>query len=237
VLKNRILDFSAPDLAVRMARRPRADVLSSQLKDKAMKLYYSPGACSLSPHIVLREAGISCSLERVDLSKHQLSSGADYYAINPKGAVPVLELDNGERLTEGSVISQYIAEKAGNTQLLPAAGTMPRYRVAEWQNYITSELHKSFAPLFGHPELDALGKSAYSNHLKKKFSWVSQQLQGKQFLTGDTFTVADAYLFVVSGWASHVKLDLSESPNVQAFMGRVAQRPAVQEAMKAEGLI
>lgn len=201
-----------------------------------MKLYYSPGACSLAPHILLREAGLQFSLEKVDLAKHQLASGGDFYSITPKGAVPVLELDNGERLTEGPVIGQYIAERANNTQLLPAAATLPRYRVAEWQNYITSELHKSFAPLFGSPELDANGKAAFAQSLQKKFAWVSGQLQGKQYLTGDNFTVADAYLFVVSSWAQYVKLDISGAPNVLAFLGRVAARPAVKEALRAEGL-
>ena len=202
-----------------------------------MKLYFSPGACSLAPHIVLREVGAKFSLERVDLPKHQLSSGADYYTINPKGAVPLLELDSGERLTEGPVIAQYIADQAGNTHLLPAAGTMPRYRVMEWQNYITSELHKAFGPLFGAPAVDDATKSAFAQTLQKKFGWVSEQLKGKQHLTGDTFTVADAYLFVVAGWSKHVQLDISHAPHLQSFLGRVAERPAVKEAMRAEGLI
>ncbi len=201
-----------------------------------MKLYYSPGACSLAPHIVLREAGARFSLERVDLATHKFGAGADYYTINPKGGVPVLELDNGERLTEGPIIAQYIADQAGNTQLIPAAGTPQRYRVMEWQNYITSELHKWFSPLFGSPVLDAPAKGAFAQSLQKKFGWVSEKLQGKQFLTGDAFTVADAYLFTVAGWASHVELDLAGAPNVQAFLGRVAERPAVKDALKAEGL-
>jgi glutathione S-transferase len=202
-----------------------------------MKLYYSPGACSLAPHIVLRETGARFSVERVDLATHKLANGTDYYTVNPSGAVPVLELDGGERLTEGPVICQYIAEKAANTQLLPAAGTMPRYRVAEWQNYITSELHKSFSPLFGSPEVDQLAKAAFAQRLQKKFAWLSEQLKGKQYLTGDTFTIADAYLFAVAGWSKYVNLDLSSAPNVQAFLARVAERPAVKEALRAEGLI
>jgi glutathione S-transferase len=201
-----------------------------------MKLYYSPGACSLAPHIVLRETNARFSLERVDLPAHKVANGTDYYTINPKGAVPVLELEGGERLTEGPIICQYIAEKAGNTQLLPAAGTMQRYRVAEWQNYVTSELHKWFSPLFGAPALDDTAKAAFAQSLQKKFKWVSDQLEGKQYLTGATFTVADAYLFVVTGWSKHVKLDLSAAPNVLAFAGRVAERPAVKEALSAEGL-
>jgi glutathione S-transferase len=150
--------------------------------------------------------------------------------------VPLLELDGGELLSEGPVIAQYIAEKAGNTQLLPAAGTLARYRVAEWQNFITSELHKSFSPLFGSPEVDSLAKSAFAQKLQKKIGWVSEQLQGKQYLTGDTFTVADAYMWVVVGWSKHVQLDISHTPNVGAFMARVAERPAVKEALRAEGL-
>lgn len=201
-----------------------------------MKLYYTPGVCSLAPHIVLREVGAQFALERVDLKAHKLGNGTDFYTINPRGSVPVLELDNGERLTEGPVICQYIAEQAGNQQLLPAAGTLPRYRVAEWQNFVTSELHKSFSPLFGSPALDEAGKSAFAQRLQNKFAWVSEQLAGKQYLTGDTFTVADAYLFVVSQWATPTKLDLSRAPNLTAFVARVAQRPAVKEALRAEGL-
>jgi glutathione S-transferase len=201
-----------------------------------MKLYYSPGACSLAPHIVLRETSSRFSLERVDLATHKLANGTDYYSINPQGSVPLLELEGGERFTEGPIICQYIAEKAGNTQLLPAAGTMQRYKVAEWQNYITSELHKWFSPLFGAPALDDTAKAAFAQSLQKKFTWVSEQLAGKQYLTGDAFTVADAYLFVVTGWSKYVKLDLSAAPNVLAFAGRVAQRPAVKEALGVEGV-
>jgi len=202
-----------------------------------MKLYFAPGACSLAPHIILREVNARFTLERVDVRSHKLGDGTDYYTINPRGSVPVLELDGGERLTEGPVICQYIAEQAGNTQLLPAAGTLPRYRVAEWQNYVTSELHKSFSPLFGSPALDEHGKSAFAQRLQKKLGWVSEQLAGKQYLTGDTFTVADAYLFVVGNWSKVVKLDLEQAPNLTAFLARVAERPLVKEAMRAEGLI
>jgi glutathione S-transferase len=186
---------------------------------------------------VLRETASKFSLERVDLSTHKLGNGTDYYTINPRGSVPLLELDGGERLSEGPVICQYIADKAGNTQILPATGTLQRYRVMEWQNYITAELHKSFSPLFGSPEVDALAKSAFAQKLQQKFSWVSQQLQGKQYLTGDAFTVADAYMFAVASWSKYVKLDLAQAPNVEAYLGRVAERPAVKEAMRVEGLI
>jgi glutathione S-transferase len=201
-----------------------------------MKLYFSPGACSLAPHIVLREAGLPFTLEKVDVAKHVLASGGDYFAINAKGQVPVLELDGGERLTEGPVIAQYIADQAGNTTLMPAAGTLARYRVMAWQNHITSELHKSFSPLFT-PAFDATAKALHSQLLRKKYEWVDSQLAATPFLTGDSFTAADAYLFTVTGWAKYVGLDLSDLPHLQAFLARVASRPAVQAAMKAEGLL
>jgi glutathione S-transferase len=201
-----------------------------------MKLYHSPGACSLAPHIVLREAGLPFVLEKVDTAKHTRSSGEDFYAISSKGQVPVLELDDGARLTEGPVIAQFVADKAGNTSLMPAAGSMARYRVMEWQNYITSELHKSFSPLFSSA-FDASAKALHSQLLRKKFEWVDSQLANSPFLTGQAFTAADAYLFTVTGWAKYVKLDLSNLPHLQAFLARVADRPAVQAAMKAEGLL
>lgn len=201
-----------------------------------MKLYYAPGTCSLAPHILLRETGLSFELERVDTSRHTLSSGADYYALNSKGQVPMLELDDGTRLTEGPVISQFIADQAGNTALMPAGCTLARYRVLEWQNFITSELHKSFGPLFT-PGFDAAAKALHSSLLRRKYDWVDKQLADGPFLTGDTFTAADAYLFTVTSWARHVGLDLSPLQHLQAFVARVASRPAVQAAMKAEGLL
>jgi glutathione S-transferase len=201
-----------------------------------MKLYFSPGACSLAPHIVLREANLAFTLEKVDTGKHLTASGDDFYAINPKGQVPLLALDEGGVLSEGPVIAQYIADRAANTSLMPPAGSVARYRVMEWQNYITSELHKSFTPLF-NPMLDAKSKGILSALLRKKYQWVDAQLTGKQYLTGDTFTAADAYLFTVTGWAKHVALDLSDLAHLQKFLARTAARPAVQSAMKAEGLI
>jgi glutathione S-transferase len=201
-----------------------------------MKLYFSPGACSLSPHIALQEAGLPYELSKVDLASHTTASGEDYYKINPSGAVPMLELDSGERLTEGPVISRYIAEKAKNADLLPAAGTMPRYRVEEWQNYITSEIHKSFSPLFGSPAVDAQAKAQYTESLKKKLRWVSEQLRGKRYLTGPKFTVADAYLFVVLNWTQHVGIDLGEFSELKKFVAEVAARPAVKAALQAEGI-
>jgi glutathione S-transferase len=203
-----------------------------------MKLYFSPGACSLAPHIVLREAGLSTSLVKVDLASHRNSDGSDFYAITPKGQVPLLELDDGSLLSEGPVIAQYLADQAGATALMPAAGTPQRYRVMAWQNFVTSELHKGFAPLFD-AEVNAEAKQRLSSVLVKKLRWVDGQLAkpaGGPFLTGAAFTAADAYLFVVTGWAPHVGLDLSPLANLQRFRAAVADRPAVRQAMQAEGL-
>jgi glutathione S-transferase len=201
----------------------------------AMKLYFSPGACSLAPHIVLREAGLTPTLVKVDLASHRSADGADFYATAPKGQVPLLELDDGTRLSEGPVIAQYIADQAGATALMPAAGTPQRYRVMEWQNFVTSELHKGFAPLFD-AEVNAEAKQRLSSVLMKNLRWVDAQLATGRFLTGSAFTAADAYLFVVTGWAPHVGLDLSPLANLQRFRAAVAKRPAVREAMQAEGL-
>ena len=200
-----------------------------------MKLYFSPGACSLAPHIVLRETGTPFTLEKVDTQAHVVGSGADYYAINAKGQVPVLELDDGTRLTEGPVIAQFIADRADASALMPAPGSVARYRVMEWQNYITSELHKSFTPLF-NPTFDSTAKEIHAKLLRKKYEWVDSRLAGTDYLTGENFTAADAYLFTVTGWAKHVNLALSDLAHLQRFVARVAARPAVREAMKAEGL-
>ena len=201
-----------------------------------MKLYYSPGACSLSPHIVLREAGLAFEPVLASTKTHKLQDGTDYYGINPKGYVPLLELANGERLTEGPVIVQYIADQAPAKKLAPAAGTMARYRLQEWLNFITSELHKSFSPLF-NPAMPEEGKALYRTRLGDRFKWVDGQLAGKNYLMGEDFSVADAYLFVVAGWSKHVGVDISGLANLGAFMARVGARPAVQEALKAEGLL
>ena len=200
-----------------------------------MKLYYSPGACSLAPHIVLCEAKLPHTLIKVDTSTHLTENGIDFYTINPKGYVPVLELDDGQRLSEGPIIAQFIADHTHREDLMPVAGSMARYRVMEWQSYITSELHKSFSPLFNRA-LDAPAKAVFGAILSKKFGWVSGQLRGKSYLTGESFTAADAYLFTVAGWAKYVSLDLSDLEHLQAFLKRVASRAAVQEAMKAERL-
>jgi glutathione S-transferase len=201
-----------------------------------MKLYYSPGACSLSPHIVLREAGLDFDLALVSTKTKKLADGSDYLAINPKGQVPLLELDNGERLSEGPAIVQYVADLVPTSGLAPAAGTLARYRVVEWLNFITSELHKGFSPLFS-PDTPADYKPIASARLLARLGYVNEQLEGKSYLTGDTFTVADAYLFVVSGWGQYVGVDISGLSHLQAFRARVAARPAVQAALRAEGLI
>jgi len=200
-----------------------------------MKLYYAPGACSLAPHIVLRETGAEFTLVKVDLATHRTADGTDYYTLNPRGQVPMLELADGNRLTEGPVIAQYIADQAGATALLPATGTLARYRVMEWQNFITSELHKGFTPLF-NPEVPADAKQVLSAALRKKLAWVDTQLAGRSWLTSEDFTVADAYLFTVCGWCRHVGLDIADLSQLQRFLAAVAQRPRVRDAMKAEGL-
>ncbi len=200
------------------------------------KLYYSPGACSLSPHIVLREAGLPFQLVMASTKTKKLADGSDFLAINPKGQVPVLELDNGERLTEGPVIVQYIADQAPASGLVPAPGTMARYRLQEWLNFITSELHKGFSPLFA-PGTHEDTKAASRSRLLEKLGWVDAQLAGKTWLMGDTFTAADAYLFTVAGWGKYVGVDIAPLATLSAYMGRVAARPAVQQALKAEGLL
>ena len=199
------------------------------------KLYYSPGACSLSPHIVLREAGLPFDLVLTNLKTHTLADGTDYYTINPKGSVPLLELNDGQRLSEGPAIVQYIADQAPVSKLAPAAGTMERYRLMEWLNFITSELHKGFSPVF-NPAMPEEAKVLARARLSDRLGWVDTQLEGKAYLMGDSFTVADAYLFTVAGWGKHVGVDIAPMKNLSAYMDRVAARPAVQAALKAEGL-
>jgi len=200
-----------------------------------MKLYYSPGACSLSPHIVLREAGLDFQAVKADLKAHKLEDGSDYYGVSPKGYVPLLELDNGERLTEGPAIVQYIADQVPAKKLAPANGTMARYRMQEWLNFITSELHKGIGFMFGPAVEDA--KVMMRAKALDRLKWVDSQLEGKSYLMGDEFSVPDAYLFTVANWTKHAGIDISGLKNLGAFMARMAARPAVQAAMKAEGLI
>ena len=201
-----------------------------------MKLYYSPGACSLSPHIVLREAGLPFTPVLASTKSKKLADGSDFLAINPKGYVPVLELDDGARLTEGPAIVQYIADQVPASGLAPAAGTMERYRLMEWLNFITSELHKSFSPLF-MPSIPAPVATVFRDRLLERFRWVDAQLAGRSYLMGETFTVADAYLFTVASWCSYVGLDIASLANLQAFVARVAARPAVRAALESEGLL
>jgi glutathione S-transferase len=200
-----------------------------------MKLYYSPGACSLSPHIVLREAGLPFEPVLASTKTHKLQDGTDYYTINSKGYVPLLELDGGERLSEGPAILQYIADQAPEKKLAPPNGTMERYRVQEWLNFITSELHKGFGVLF-NPAMPEEAKAVMRTKLADRLKWVDAQLEGKQYLMGEHFSVPDAYLFTVAGWGKYVGVDVSGLPNLSAFLARMAARPAVQEALKAEGL-
>ena len=201
-----------------------------------LKLYYSIGACSLSPHIALREAGLDFTLEKVDLKSKQTGSGGDIRRENPKGMVPVLVLDNGEVLTEGPAIVQWIADQKPDSGLAPPCGTMARYHLMEWLNFVTSELHKTYSPLF-RAETPAETRTERHAYLRKRYAIIEKQLQGRPYLFGDSFTVADAYLFTITNWAGTVKFDLSSFPNVLAFQARVAARPQVQAAMKAEGLI
>ena len=201
-----------------------------------MKLYYSPGACSLSPHIVLRESGLPFEPVLASTKTHKLQDGTDYYTINPKGYVPLLELDNGERLTEGPAIVQYLADQVPAKKLAPANGTFARSRLQEWLNFTTSEIHKTYSPLF-NPAVPEEYKTMAKAKLVERYRWVDAQLEGKSFLMGDDFSVADAYLFTVTNWAKFVGIDLAPFKNLAAYMARVAARPAVQEAMKAEGLL
>jgi len=201
-----------------------------------MKLFYSSGACSLSPHIVAREAGIEFSLQKVDLKTKTIAAEGDFFAINPKGYVPTLQLDDGEILTEGPTIVQYLADLKPEKGLAPPAGTMARYHLQEWLGFVNSELHKSYSPLF-RPDTPAETRADRQAYLNKRYAVVEKHLAGRPYLMGDKFTVADAYLFTVTNWAAKVKLDLSPFPNLRAFQERVAARPAVKAAMQEEGLL
>lgn len=201
-----------------------------------MKLFYASGACSLSPHIVAHEAGIELRLQKVDLKTKTIASEGDFFGINPKGYVPTLELDDGQILTEGTAIVQYLADLKPERGLAPAAGTLARYRLQEWLGYINSELHKTYSPLF-RPDTPAETRAERLAYLSKRYGVVDKHLAGRSYLLGDNFTVADAYLFTVTNWAGTVKFDLAPFPNVRAFQERIGARPAVKAAMKAEGLI
>lgn len=201
-----------------------------------MKLYYTPGACSLASHIVLCESGLPYTLERVDLRNKTIADGRDFLAINPLGYVPVLELNNGEMLTEGTAILFYLADRVPNSGLVPPAGEVARYRLLAWLNFIGSELHKNFSPLFGK-DTPAEYKAQVSARLATRFAHVDGVLAYSPYLADGTFTIADAYLFVVSNWAAIVGFDLTPYPHLLAFRERVAARPSVQRAMHEEGLL
>ena len=201
-----------------------------------MKLYLKPGACSLSPHIVLQELGLAHETEVVDLAKKVTASGANFLDINPKGYVPALTLDDGSLLTEGPAIVQYLADLHPEAKLAPPNGSLARYQLQSWLTYIGTELHKNFTPFF-NPAASAEMKSQAGAMLQRRFALVESELASKSYLMGEDFTVADAYLFTVTSWAKFIKFDLSAFPPLQAFQTRVAARPAVQRALKAEGLI
>jgi glutathione S-transferase len=208
------------------------DDFAALASDHPMKLYFSPGACSLHPHITLLEAGIPVDLVRVDLRAHKTADGSDYYAVNPKGYVPALRLDDGAILTEGAVIDQYIADQKPEAKLLPPAGTIERLRVQEWLHFIGTEIHKSFSLLFGKYD-DAI-KDAVRTRIGGRFDVVTKALDGHDFLVGDHFTVADAYLYNMLRWTAHTGIDLAKWPAIKAFFERVEARPAVQAALAAE---
>ncbi len=201
-----------------------------------MKLYFAPGACSLSPHIALQEAGLSFETEQVHLGSKQTKSGGDFRSINPNGYVPALQLDDGQVLTEGPAIVQYIADRKPESHLAPAAGSIERYRLQEWLNFISTEVHKGFSWLFNAKASDD-AKQLAREKLGERFDFLSSKLAGRPFLLGDTFTVADGYLFTVLNWTQFVNIDLGKWPTLKNFQERVAARPAVRAAMVAEGLI
>jgi glutathione S-transferase len=201
-----------------------------------MKLYYATGTCSLTPHIVLLEAGLPYTLEKIDFATKKTPAGIDYFTINSKGTVPALQLDDGRLLTEGPAIIQYLADQKPDSGLAPRAGTFERYQLMEILNYITSEVHKGFSPLF-NPKISADWRASAQANLEKKFDWLSGFLKDKTFLMGNAFTVADAYLFTVLSWTRPLKIDLERWPVLMAYQSRIAPRPTVQRALKESGLL
>jgi len=201
-----------------------------------MKLYYSPGACSLSPHIVLREAGVKFDLIKVNLADHKTEAGEDFYAVNPKGQVPTLKLDNGHVLTEGAIIAQYVGDHAPESHVVPKAGSFERYREAEWLNWIASEFHKPMGSLFNKDMAGKAGDLIKAN-IGRKLDYLESHLAKHEYLVGGHFTAADAYAFTILSWAGHVGVDLSKHAHVVAYQARIGARPAVQAALKAEGLV
>jgi glutathione S-transferase len=201
-----------------------------------MKLYFYPGACSMAPHIAMREAGFSFDLDKVDLAKKRTESGEDFTKVNPKGYVPALRLDNGEILTEAAVILQYLADQKPQAELAPKTGTMERYRLMEWLNFIAAEIHKTLGALF-NPKITPEWKANQIALFGRRCDYLVQAIGSRPCLMGERFSVADAYLFTVLGWANMFKLDMDKWPTLKDYMGRIATRPAVKEAMRAEGLI
>lgn len=201
-----------------------------------MKLYYSPGACSLVAHIVAHELALPLALERVSMKTKQTETGADFLGINPNGYVPALALDDGQVLLENIAIVVYLANRKPGSELLPGSETLDHYRILQWLSFVSSEVHKSYGPLF-HPELPDAAHEAARQQLQKRLGYIEQTLSAQPYLTGEHFTLADIYLYVTCNWAPLVKVDLSAFPNLQQFHARVAQRPAVQAAARAEGLI
>lgn len=200
-----------------------------------MKLYFTPGACSMAPHIVLREAAYEFELEKVDLGKRKTETGEDFTAINPKGYVPALQLDNGEILTEAAVILQYLADQKPEPELAPRAGTLARYRLMEWLNFVSAEIHKQLAPLF-KPGLGEDVRKGQIEQLSRRFEFLAKHFDANAYLMGDRFGVADAYLFTVLSWTYKFKIDLSPWPQLQSYIGRIRERPAVRQTLTAEGL-
>jgi glutathione S-transferase len=199
-----------------------------------MKLYYSPGACSLAAHIVADEADLRLQLEKVDLKSHKTENGKDYYAVNPKGYVPTIQLDDGTTITENVAVLNYLADHTGHKLYTPEPGSIEHYRLEEWLGFITTELHKSFAPFFQNGS--ELEKRKAKDKVLKRLTYVNDQLKGNRFLMGERMTVADAYLFVMLTWAKKVEFDLSRFPNLNAFFQRTSDRPSVQRALKEEGM-
>lgn len=200
-----------------------------------MKLFLKPGACSLSPHIILEEAGLTYETDTVDVKKKLTGAGEDYLKINPKGYVPSLQLDNGDVLTEAPAVLQYIADQVPEKKLVPALNSLDHYRLQAWLTFIGTELHKSYSPFFNRAASDDWKAASLAN-IERRIEHTNNELEGKTWLMGDNFTIADAYLFVVLRWSGFIKLDLSRWPNVAAYMERVGERPAVKAALAAEGL-
>ncbi|WP_277559411.1 glutathione transferase GstA [Acinetobacter beijerinckii] len=198
-----------------------------------MKLFYSPNACSLAPHIVLRELGLPFDLIKVDLQQHLTELGEDFYLLNKKGQVPVLQLEDGSFLTEGAVISQFLVDQFEHRDLLAEINTVERYQTLSWMNFIAAEIHKAYSPFF-HESYGEDSKTIFSTILNKHYAWVDQQLDGQNYLMGSNFTIADIYLFVVTRWADFIGLDLGHFIHLTAFMQRIARRQTVQDAIAAE---